>query len=365
MEVIDEEGDLFGVANVVDVLVVLVLLAVVVAGAAIVFGGGSESEGPTLATENVTLDLGQQPTYIAAAISEGDTHTAGGNSRLTVTDVHLSPQGGQQRVVVRARLRAPARGDSVRYANAPPRLGRSLDVATPRYRVSGRIRAVGGPNSLAGSETRVLVRDELATAEAEAIAPGDAIRVAGRTVATVRTVTTYRTSDPSTRRVFVGVALHTYRDGDAPRFGGRAVRRGQQIRLPADEYTLAGRLARVGSLSQPGSPATRTVTLRMGDVREAFAATLEPGMSEAGGDGTVARLTAVDTEPSPIIVRADDGSVNVADHPFLREVTLTAELRVRRTTDGLLFKGEPLQQGTEIVLDLGTVTVRATVVSVG
>jgi hypothetical protein len=38
MEVIDEEGRLFGAVNVVDALVVLLVLAVVVAGAALVFG---------------------------------------------------------------------------------------------------------------------------------------------------------------------------------------------------------------------------------------------------------------------------------------------------------------------------------------
>jgi hypothetical protein len=103
----------------------------------------------------------------------------------------------------------------------------------------------------------------------------------------------------------------------------------------------------------------------MTDVRDQFADALQPGMTEQRGTTTTARLIAVDTKPSLIIATGNNGSVNVVDHPFNREVTLTAELRVRQTTTGLRFKGQPLRQGSEVVLDLGTVTVRATVVSAG
>lgn len=44
---------------------------------------------------------------------------------------------------------------------------------------------------------------------------------------------------------------------------------------------------------------------------------------------------------------------------------MTAELDVRDSANGLRFKGEPIQQGETITLDFGTVTIKATVVTIG
>ncbi|MFC7231557.1 DUF4330 family protein [Saliphagus sp. GCM10025308] len=69
MELIDDEGKLFGRVNVVDALVVLILLAVVVAGIAVVgvLSGDAEPE-----TRYATIDLGPQSEHVAEQISEGD-----------------------------------------------------------------------------------------------------------------------------------------------------------------------------------------------------------------------------------------------------------------------------------------------------
>lgn len=464
MDVIDEEGNLFGVVNVIDALVVLFVLAVAVAGAALVLGGDSGSDAPALATTNVTLDLGTQPTYIVSEITAGDTYRAGQNSQLTLTDVYLTPQGDRTRVIVRAQVQGLAQ-DGVSYANAPLRLGRTLEVATNRYQVSGQLRDVGRNTTLTRDSTTVVLRDQLSAADARDLAAGDEIRVAGRTVATIEDVTVYATNDPTQRDVFVEATLETYRSQGDRRFGGSPVRRGQTVRLPAPEYTLTGRIERVGdglardradvvietvvdaetaqrlaagdtatvaghttaeiasvttyatrnpnrvravvglslrtlaygererfgtapiqrgatvtvdtgqyTLSAPiqrtgtlepaGTATTRTVTLRLSDVREDLAAAIEPGMTEQSNGATVARVTAVDAAPSLIITTGENGSVNVVDHPFLREVTLTTALRVRETTTGPRFKGEALRQGSTVVIDLGTIVVEAEVVSV-
>lgn len=76
MELLDEEGNLFGVVNVIDALVVLFVLAVIAAGAALVFGDDGGDAGPTVESTHVPLDFGQQPTYIASEINAGDVHTA-------------------------------------------------------------------------------------------------------------------------------------------------------------------------------------------------------------------------------------------------------------------------------------------------
>ncbi|EMA01367.1 protein of unknown function [Haloarcula vallismortis] len=461
---LDEDGNLFGLVNIVDALAVLLVIAVVVAGAALVLQ--PEPEPPAPNTTNVTLDLGTQPGYIVTEIAEGDTYSPNGDSELTVTDVQLTPQGNQTRVILRATLRGPPSDDSLTYSNAPPRLGRSLSIATSRYEVSGQIRAVGGDNSLAQEDTTVVLRDTMTAAEARDVTAGDEIRLAGRTVATVEDVAAYATYNSTEQTVFVEAELNTYRQQSDRRFGGTQVRRGQTVTLPAEDYTfngrieqidsglqltttdvlleatvdaetadriaagdvttvagyeaaevktvttyatqnpdrkrvlvglslatledngqqrfgnavvqrgnnitistesyeLSGAIRRVGALEPRGALANRTVTLRMTDVRADMADAIRPGMTETSGGDTIARITRVSTEPSVIITTGDNGSVNVADHPYLRDITITTELRVRETMDGVQFKREPLQQGSAVVINLGTITIEATVVSVG
>lgn len=464
MELIDEQGRLFGRVNVVDALVVLVVLAVVVAGAALVLSDEPEPE-PDLGTTYATLDLGTQPAYIVQEINEGDAYSPGGNSRLTITDVHLTPQDGEQRVVLRVELRGDLAGDSLQYDGAPPRLGRTLEVVTDRYQVDGQIRQVGDDDALDREETTVVLRDTVDAADARAIAPGDEIRLAGRTVATIEDVAVYAEGNSTDRVVVVEAALDAHREQDDLRFGGTPVRRGQTIALPAGEYTLDGRIERVGdgldrgqaevlvsdvvdvetadaiaegdvievaghetatvesvtaygtsnpdrnrvfvglslatmehrespqfgdtyvqrgseiavgtdayelsgtieqvgTTDERGAPATRTVTLRMEEVREEMAEAIRPGMTERSGDETIARVTDVDVEPTVILIQGEEGDLGVFDHPTDRDVTITAELDVRETTAGVRFKGETIRQGSTVTLDLGTVTVEATVVSI-
>lgn len=364
MELLDEDGNLFGVVNIIDALAVLLVLAVVAAGAALVFGGGSD-EGPAMNSTHVTLDLGQQPTYIASEINAGDVHEAGGNSRLTLTDVYLAPQGDGTRIIARAELQAPVSGDSISYGNAPPRLGRTLDITTSRYQVNGQIRAIGEDGTLRRGETTVVLQSTMGAADAREVTPGDEVRLGGRTVATIETVTRYATQNPDRSRVVVGATLQTLASDDRQQFGSVPIKPGAEVTLDTSQYTLSGPIQRVGTTEPRGSVTTRTVTLRMSPVREEMADSIRPGMSEQSGDVTVAEVTGVDVEPSLIITTGENGSVNVVDHPFNRQVMLTTELRIRETTNGVQFKGQSLRQGQTVVIDLGTIVVRATVVSIG
>jgi hypothetical protein len=439
-------------------------IAVVVAGAALVLQ--SEPEPPDQTTTNVTLDLGTQPSYIVSEITEGDTYSPNGNSELTITDVQPTPQGDQTRVLLRATLQGPSDGDSLTYGNAPPRLGRPLTIATSRYEIDGQIRAVGGDNSLTQEDTTVVLSDTMAPAEARDVTAGDEIRLAGRTVATVEdvaayatddsteqtvfveaeldtyrqrsdrrfgntrirrgqtvtlpaedytldgrieqvdsglqqttvdvlvettvnaetadrlaagdvatvagyeaaevgTVTTYATQNPDRKRAFVGLSLATFENGGRQQFGNATVQRGNDITISTESYELAGTIERVGALEPRGALTDRTVTLRMTEMRADMAEAIEPGMTETSRGETVARVSRVTIDPSVIITTGDNGSVNVVDHPYLRDVTITTELRVRETTSGVQFKGESVQQGSTVVINLGTLTIEATVVSVG
>jgi hypothetical protein len=473
MDVIDDEGRLFGTVNVVDALAVLLVLAVLVAGAALVVGG---SDGPaeTVATTHVTLDLGTQPAFIVTELNEGDTYSPGSNSQLTVTDVHLTPQDGATNVLLRAELEGATTDDGIEYDGAPPRLGRTLSIVTNRYEVEGQIRAVGGGADLARAEPTVVLRATLGAQAARTLAPGDEIRVAGRTVATVEDRAVYAaTASPTTntsmvsdqRVVYIETTLAAHRQQGQPRFGGQPIRSGQPITLPGDgytvtgtiervggglqrgeaevllqdtidietadrlaegdtadiagtttatvehvelygtgdpeqkraflglslatvdygerpqfgqtplqtgrsitvqtpEYTLAGPIERVGHLQPRGTATTRTVTLRMTELREEFAAAIEPGMTEQVDGQQVAEITDVDVGPSTVIVTGEGGNYSVYDHPYNRDVTITAEVRVRETTTGPQFKGRPIRQQDTITLDLESLTVRGTVVRI-
>jgi len=463
MEVIDDEGRLFGAVNVVDALVVLLVLAVVVAGVALVV---FDSEEPTPTdTTYVTLDLGTQPAYIVEELNEGDTYSPSSNAQLTITDVHLTPQDGNTKVIVRAELVGTPSDGGIAYDGAPPRLGRTLTIATNRYQVDGQIRAVGGSDTLARADRTVVLRDRIPAADARALAAGDEIRVAGRTVATIEDLAVYATNNPDQHIVYLQTTLATHRQQNEARFGGQPVRRGQTIRLPGDgytiagtiervggglarddadvliqetidietadrlaegdaavvagnttatvehvelygttnperkrafiglsldtvghgerprfgqtpiqtgrsitfrtpEYTISGPIERVGALEQRGTSTTRTVTLRIDGMRQEFASAIDEGMVERVEGQTVAEITDVRVEPSTVIVTGDRGNFSVYDHPYNRDVTITADLQVRQTTTGPQFKGRPIRQQDTITLDLGSITIRGTVVRI-
>lgn len=363
MELIDDDGNLFGAVNVVDALVVLLVLAVVVAGAALVLSDDPAPE-PDTDTTYATLDMGSQPAYLVEAINEGDTYAPDDTSAITITDVHLTPRGNDTGVILRVELQGETDNGDIAYANAPPRLGRTLAIETNRYEVSGQIRAVGDGDALAGDTRQVILRDTLDAETATAVTPGDEIRLAGRTVATIEDVATYATSNPERTRVLVETNLSTHRESGQARFGGVPLRRGQSLTLPADEYTFNGQIERVDGDLQLGATSTRTVTLRMTDVREDTADAIRPGMTEGPPGDPVAEITAVDAEPSLIIATDEDGSVNVVDHPINRDVTITVDVQVRTTPTGVQFKGEPLRGGSTITLDVGTRIIEAEVVSV-
>lgn len=130
-------------------------------------------------------------------------------------------------------------------------LGRTLSIATSRYEVSGQIRAVGSDNNFPQEDTTVVLRDTMATAEARDATAGDEIRLSGRTVATIEDVAAYATSDSTEQTIFVDAELDTHRQQSDRRFGGKQVRRGQTVTIPAEDYMFNGRIEQVSSGLQP------------------------------------------------------------------------------------------------------------------
>ncbi|WP_084509928.1 DUF4330 family protein [Haloplanus natans] len=465
MDLIDERGNLFGLLNVVDALVVVLVFCLVVAGVALAGEGFSgDSEPRDLPTTHVTLDLGTQPDYLLSELEENDTYSPAVNSKLTITDVHFSPQGEQTRVLLRAELRGPASGETLSYDSTPPRLGRSLSIQTDTYEVTGVIRDVGSRSTLKTREIPVVLRTESPSSGTANIAPdrplnvgnrtvgridevilyrtsdtdgrlafisatldvyagatgirfggtrlqpgtsitfppdtgslsltvldvgstldqttsdvlissmvssevasrldtGDTYRVEGRDVATVESVTVYGTDSPDQKRAFVGLNLVTIARDQTPHFGGTPVEEDSTIRFVTETYELNGEIRRVGATEQRGERTTRTVTLQLRNAPPVVANGVQEGMVERAAGSTVARITNVSRENSTIVLTSQDGGIYRREHPLNQDLTITAELTLYETPSGVSFKGRTIQQGSRIVLDLGQMTVRVTVVS--
>ncbi|NLV14105.1 DUF4330 family protein [Haloarcula argentinensis] len=362
--IIDDEGNLFGVINIIDALVVVFIIAVLVAGASLVLtGDGGSSSAPTTGTTNVTLDLGTQPEYITSQISIGDSYSPSENADLTITDIYFTPQDESTRAVVRAELSAPSSGETIQYSGAPPRYGRQLEVLTETYSTKGTIRDVGGGSELTTTETKVVVRANLSETDARRLSEGQPIRVQGREVATIESVTTYGTNNPDKKTVFLGLTLQSVTYGEQQAFGETTIRPGASLSLPTEAGLVKGEITRVGATTQRGQPTTRDVKLQLSNVSPLLANSISPGMTESFGGETVARISAVQRQNATIVTRGQDGEIYERTHPINQDVTFTANLSVRETDTGVTFKDQTLQQGRVVTLDLGTVTINATVIS--
>jgi hypothetical protein len=156
--VIDEDGQLFGLINVIDALVILFVIAIVGAGIALIgpFGGPAD-------TRYATIDLGPQPEYTASQITAGDQwNPQGGSGGLTIREVFVSPRAdGDRHVIVRAAVNGsaidPEAGNqsAIRFAGEPLRFGRTMMIETTQYVAEGTVTDVsfeengdlGEPNS--------------------------------------------------------------------------------------------------------------------------------------------------------------------------------------------------------------------------
>ncbi|SEV81837.1 DUF4330 domain-containing protein [Natrinema salifodinae] len=266
MPLIDDEGNLFGVVNVIDALAVCLVLAVLVAGIAVVgvLGDGTGTSGPEAETEDddasqqatryATIDLGTQPDYVADAIEEGDqAAVATDGHNLTITDVHVSPtNGGDGHVVVRAEIDGeypPATADETafRFNNGSVRIDSAVTIDTTDYERQGTVQRLEdeGP-TLRTERTTVQLEANVSATTADAIEAGDEFRFAGRTVATVTDVATTELENTSRETAELEVDLVTVTRAGTQTFGDRSVETGSHIPIRTDRYDLTGEVVRRG-----------------------------------------------------------------------------------------------------------------------
>jgi len=241
---LDDEGKLFGVLNVVDALVLLLVLAVGIAGLSLVSSTGGSP--PPQATTYVTIDLGTQPSYIASQVNEGDQYAPDKNSNLTVTDVYHAPANSGTDVVLRARLRGSMTEDGFVYSNAPPRLGRELVISTASYNLTGSIREVGESDDLTVGEETVVLQTTLPQSEKGMLVEGQQLQTADRTVGTVDDVVRYEDSNPEQHLLYLRTTLRTYRVNGVTYYGANQLRRGNSIGIPTGSGVVEATIRSVG-----------------------------------------------------------------------------------------------------------------------
>lgn len=276
-ELIDEDGQLFGVINVIDALVGLLIISVLVAGIALV---GPLSGGENTETRYVTIDAGTQPDYIATQITEGDRWTPEGSATtLTVEEAFISPkiesdEAGNRRVIIRAAVTGIPTGSSAQ-------------------------------------------------------------------------------TDSSSS------------DSSPIQFAGESLRFGRTLNIETNEYVIEGTVTDVSQDSTRGTRTTQTVNVELTGVTLEEAELLAVGMTEVMGTKETATLTDIQTAPSVETVETDDG-LETVERPQRRDLTLTLTLTVRELEDGtILFRGQRLRPGQQLVLELDDIIVEGQVTAIG
>lgn len=363
MEIIDENGNLFGAVNVIDALAVLLVLAVVVAGVAVVGTLGAEEEDtdePEIETRYATLDFSTQSESVAQNISSGDEMELEDHPHsLTITDVYATPVASDDiAVTLRAEVEGTVHEDGT-YAFGGDEFvtGQNVSVATDDYEVTADIEAVEETGTeFTRNETDVLFEETVSPAVADEISAGDEVEFGGETMATVETTSVYPVSGDE-YRLIGGATLTMLEHNDQLWYGQDAVESGSSISLSTEEYDLSPEILETDTLEEAGEPTTTTVEVDLEELSEREADQFERGLTDSGGADTWATIVDVDRQPASIIVETDDGQLHERQHPTRVDLTLTLELHTRETDRKLTFKGDTLENGDTIYLDFGITSI--------
>jgi hypothetical protein len=224
MELIDEEGRLFGRVNIIDALVVVFALAVIAAGGALVLGGSGDTDPSE--TMYVTVETTNQP---ATALSSGPVTYDGADAN--VTDVYHTPN----RTYLRLALDGDRTDDGFQFSREPVRLGENVDVATETALTEGTVVERNTSESFDTETTPITAETTVRSAVAAAVSTGDEQLVGDTTVATVTGIDTMAVNGTHAR-LTVTLGLQTRLADGMPHYGGRPVRLGRELVVETNSY---------------------------------------------------------------------------------------------------------------------------------
>jgi hypothetical protein len=248
MGVIDERGRLFGVVNVIDLLVVTAVVATLVAGAAFVL----DDDPAPPEDRYLTVVLDERPAGAGVTLDGDGTATPDGTVELgrtrgQVTDTYLAPTDADGTVTV-ARIRV-----EVSAAAANRTTDRRLVTEEASYLVGQGIRFTAGSaryegyvHSVGRSRSELPVRTLNATVEtrlpravAGRIEPGDTHRIDGGAVARVTAVERRSTADNRTH-IEATVAFRVLETNGELLYGDQRVRPGADVVVAPNGYEFTG-----------------------------------------------------------------------------------------------------------------------------
>lgn len=253
MGLVDEKGRLFGVVNVIDLAVVVVVLATLIAGAAFVLT--DDPEPPEERYLTVVLDErpgGSAPTLDSDTVTRPDGQVQLGRTGGRITDTYVAPAGDSGFLTVaRIRVTLPAAAanrttdrrlvtDDETYL-----VGQEVGLSAGEADYTGYVHAVsqsGANLSVRTVETTVIT--DLPTPVADRIQPGDTQRVAGSEIARVTAVDRRSTTDDRTR-VEAIVELRVFVTDSGPLYGTQHVRPGADVTVASNGYEFTGTVTEV------------------------------------------------------------------------------------------------------------------------
>ena len=252
--IIDSEGNLFGIINIIDALVILLVIAVVLAGLAVVgvLGGedpnGEDATAETnesslvdgdFETQYATVEAGSHPRYIVDRISEGDTVSHNGTN-ITVTDIYATPTSATSSSVL---LGVEFETDS----ENPVRTGDSVDIDTDRYDINGEIlRVEDTPPAVEIEEMTVDLRiDTVDQDTADAIRKEVDTPTRDLSLVTIQEVTTQFSA--ANQSVRLTAELGTVQTSGGPQFHSTPIRVGNTIQVDLGTVEIEGTISNIHS----------------------------------------------------------------------------------------------------------------------
>lgn len=295
--ILDENGRLFGLVNIVDLLVVLLILAVAVAGAALLLSGSGEAE-----TRHATIDLGTQSDFVAEQITPGDQFQPEGTAdALTITDVYRFGQEGGTRVFVRATINGtviepddPDDPPVFEFRGDQLRLGQTLPIQTPEYEVEGEVTQVErSGDRLPVQDTEFVMETTVSPDTASELDVGDEFQVGGEIVAEITELETFPRGDD--QYLLVGISAETIQQGGSQFFGETRLSIGATVPFDGDGYEIAGTVVQRGTMQ-----AERIDTDLVGEttVSASTAESLAVGDEYQLNDETVATIQSLQLYPT-------------------------------------------------------------------
>ena len=336
---LDDEGRIFGLVNVIDILVVLLVIAVVAAGAALLLGGSSGEPDSRYAT----VDLGSQPGFVAEQIEPGDAfEPEGTDDSLTITDVYRYDGGEGTNVVVRGRINGttlepddPADDPVFQFRGGQVRIGQGMTIRTQDYEVSGELTQLQrSGETLSIENSSFLVRTTVSESTADEVTAGDQYRVAGEAVAEITDVQQFPADDG--RSLLLSVSARTLDRGGSLNFGSTPIRVGNAISFAGDGYQLSGEILRRGT--------------------DGVDASERPFVIETTVDATIADDISVGDQyrlGGSSLVSVESRTLYATGEPEVRRAILGVSVLTREVDGSVLFGDRELRLGQSLPIETG------------